>query len=409
MLNDPDHSPAVGAWKAEEVSKSLGALLTGTIEEQRERFAFATDAAQIGYWFCDLPFDKLIWDDRVKEHFWLAPEADVDIERFYSILHPDDREPTSRAIQHAIEHRERYDIEYRTVAPDGRIKWIRAIGRAAYDALGNPTRFDGITQEITPLKQTREALVRSEKLAVVGRLAASISHEINNPLEAVTNLIFLIAQCSAEPATREWASQADKELTRVAHIVRHTLRFNRQSVRPIKERLSDILEESLGIYEGRMRSVDISVERDYRDKVQLLCLGSELRQVFANLIGNSFDATPPGGRLLLRTRMEYRANRNKLIDGAPGEKEIGIRVTVADNGRGMSRKVRARLFEPFFSTKGDQGTGLGLWISREILEKHHATLRIWSSMREGKSGTAISMWFPLDSPVAAPRSTETAG
>ena len=163
------------------------------IREQRERFEFAAAAADIGYWFCDLPFDKLFWDERVKEHFWLPEDADVDIKLFYEMIHPEDRERTRHAIEESIENHKRYDIEYRTVSPDGKQKWIRATGRTAYDPVTNsPIRFDGVTQDMTALKQTREALIRSEKLALVGRLAASISHEINNPLAAVLNLLYLI-------------------------------------------------------------------------------------------------------------------------------------------------------------------------------------------------------------------------
>ena len=119
------------------------------LNDLRERFLFATEAGGIGYWFCDLPFDKLIWDRRVKEHFWLDPDADVDITLFYRRLHPDDRERTRQAIEHSITTHANYDIEYRTVSPAGEIKWIHAIGRTAYDSAGTAVRFDGITQDIT--------------------------------------------------------------------------------------------------------------------------------------------------------------------------------------------------------------------------------------------------------------------
>ncbi|WP_109485088.1 PAS domain-containing sensor histidine kinase [Occallatibacter savannae] len=358
--------------------------------EQRERFEFATGAGDIGYWFCDLPFDKLIWDERVKEHFWLAPDADVDIELFYRCIHPDDREMTKRAIEESIANHTNYDVEYRTISLEGKQKWIRATGRTAYDESGRPIRFDGVTQEVTALKQTREALIRSEKLALVGRLATSISHEINNPLEAVINLLYLINQNSTDEMVRAFSESAQQELARVSHIVTHTLRFNRQPHGAEREKLSNLLDSSAAIYTPRMKSLGVEIVRDYGDSQPVLCFGSEIRQVFANLIGNSFDALKPGGRLMLKTRDQ--AN--------PRTGEPGVLVSIADSGSGMNEETKKRLFEPFFTTKGEKGTGLGLWVSREILRKHRAVLRVRSRQTAGKSGTAFSIWLPMGTPAS---------
>lgn len=357
------------------------------VREQKARFEFAADAGDIGYWFCDLPFDKLVWDERVREHFWLAADTDVDINLFYERLHPDDREPTRQALEHAIANRAIYDVEYRTIAADGRQKWIRARGRTAYDATGQPSRFDGVTQDITALKETREALIRSEKLAVVGRLAATISHEINNPLASVTNLLYLIKENSKEELVKAFSETAQEELARVSHIVTHTLRFNRQANVASREKMSDLLDSSVAIYQARMRDAGIEIVRDYQDTELAVCFGSELRQVFANLIGNSFDASKSGCRLLLRTRDASH----------PRTGERGVRVTIADSGAGMDRDTLRRIFEPFFTTKGDKGTGLGLWVSREILKKHQASIRTRSQRSAVRSGTTFSIWLPVES------------
>lgn len=133
------------------------------LRQQRARYDFVAEGSDVGFWFCDLPFDKIIWDKRVKNHFWLPPDdSPVNLKIFYSILHPDDREPTRLAVENSISNNVTCDVEYRTVAPDGRQKWIRAVGRAFYDANGNPVRFDGITQDITERKCTEEALRASE-------------------------------------------------------------------------------------------------------------------------------------------------------------------------------------------------------------------------------------------------------
>ncbi|MGA3048532.1 MAG: ATP-binding protein [Terracidiphilus sp.] len=362
------------------------------LRDYRERFAFATEAAGIGYWFCNLPFDRLIWDERVKAHFWLPPDANVDIDLFYACLHPDDRERTRQAIQLSIGTRTQYDVEYRTVSPDGRVKWIRAIGRTAYDVAGEPVRFDGVTWEITALKEAeeardraQEALMRSEKLALVGRLAATVAHEINNPLAAVTNLLFLIEQSVTDATTLNYVKRAIDEAERISHIVTHTLHFNRRSDIPSWERVSQILDSALALYDGRLRLSGITLQRDYTEADRLLCLSSELRQVFANLIANALDAIQRDGKLIIRTRPQPH----------PQTAEAGLRITIADTGHGMDRDILRRLFEPFVSTKGDRGTGLGLWVSREILSKHRAIIRVRSRQTPGASGTVFSIWIPV--------------
>jgi signal transduction histidine kinase len=225
--------------------------------------------------------------------------------------------------------------------------------------------------------------MRSEKLALVGRLASSISHEINNPLEAVTNLLFLIQQTATDDNSRMYCQLAQQELKRVSHIVTHTLRFNRQSHSASVERISELLDSALAIYEPRIKSSGSAVERDYVADDRVLCLGSELRQVFANLIGNAFDAARNGGgRLMLRTRESVSHGRR------------WVRVTIADTGEGMDQATQRRIFEPFFTTKGENGTGLGLWITFEILEKHNARIRVRSSQKSGASGSVFSIWLP---------------
>ena len=361
------------------------------LREQRERFEFATEAANIGYWFCDLPFDKLIWDNRVKEHFWLPSDAEVDLDLFYSRLHPEDREPTRQAIASAIDNHTMYDVEYRTISPSGEQKWIRAVGRTAYAADGTPLRFDGVTRDVTALKvaqegriRAEEALIRSEKLAVVGRLAASISHEINNPLESVVNLLYLIATSTTDEAVRTYTRTAQEELARVSHTVTHTLKFNRQEPGSAREPLAKILASTAAIYEARLRHAEIGFVVEYGDGVANLPFSLELRQVFANLIGNAFDASDRHGKILLRARRQRNWG-----NGVPG-----VRITVADGGSGIAPEVRQTLFEPFFTTKGAKGTGLGLWVSREILQRHGGSIRVKSRRETGRSGTVFSVWLP---------------
>jgi PAS domain S-box-containing protein len=249
--------------------------------------------------------------------------------------------------------------------------------------------FLGVVRDISERQRVEDTLRKNEKLALVGRLAATISHEINNPLEAVTNLLYLMETEEDLKVLRKYVHHAQQELTRVTHVATHTLRFNRQSNAATRERLSDLLGSSLAIYEGRLKHSGLKIVTDYDDADRVLCFSSELRQVFANLIGNAFDATRAGGTLRLRTRAQADWTT----------REPGVRVTVADTGHGMDRHTLQHLCEAFFTTKGTNGTGLGLWVSREILDKHQAKLKV-KSRPSTPSGTVFTIWFPVSAPLA---------
>jgi len=229
-------------------------------------------------------------------------------------------------------------------------------------------------------KRSEEALRRSEKLAVTGRLAASIAHEINNPLEAITNLLFLLRNFGELPeAAQQYVSMAEHEVRRIAEITQQTLRFYRQPTQPARATLSELLDSVLSLYHGRINSLDLRVERDYEPELTLFCFAGEIRQVFANLFGNAIEASSAGGRLLVRARRS-RHWKNPA--------ETGIRFAVADTGAGMEPEVREHIFEAFFTTKEVTGTGLGLWVSSEIILKHHGLIRVRSRAATVMNGAA---------------------
>jgi signal transduction histidine kinase len=233
------------------------------------------------------------------------------------------------------------------------------------------------------MKMAEIALRESEKLAIVGRLASSIAHEINNPLEAVTNLLYLAAQ-SADEATRANIEAAQQELMRVSHITAQTLQFRRQRSSPESVNMVDLLHSVLSLYRGRFTQASIAVESEEVDAPHLICYAGEIRQLLANLIGNALDAMPTGGKL----RIRVRAARD-WRDGSHG-----VRITLADNGYGMDAETRQRIYDPFFTTKELTGTGLGLWVSAGIAEKHHGSISVRSSRKPGESGTVFSVIFP---------------
>ena len=233
-------------------------------------------------------------------------------------------------------------------------------------------------------------LLFSEKLAAVGRLASSIAHEINNPLESVTNLLFLAQHATDVDILKEYIRLADAELARVTQIATQTLRFHRQNSGPTPTRIYELVDNVLALYQGRIANAGVEVKRQYRETTLLTCFGDEMRQVFANLISNALDATTNGGAVVIRKR--------ERTDWRTGKR--GIRITVADSGHGMSNETRKRIFEAFYTTKENTGTGLGLWVSHGIVEKHGGTIRVKSSQSGKHQGTSFSLFVPYDNPTS---------
>jgi PAS domain S-box-containing protein len=254
-----------------------------------------------------------------------------------------------------------------------------------------------IVLDASDRKRSEEALRKTEKLAATGRLAASIAHEINNPLEAITNLLFLLRNfCQIEEPAMNYVVMAEHEAQRISEITQQTLRFYRQSTLPTRANMGELLGSVLALYRGRLNSLSIQVERDFDPEMDLFCFSGELRQVFANLVGNALDASSTGGRL----RMRARRSRN-WKDPA----QAGVRFAVADTGTGMEPAVRERIFEAFFTTKEVTGTGLGLWVSHEIVMKHRGLVRVRSRTAQSDgngSGTVFEIFIPDNSELAAP-------
>lgn len=248
-----------------------------------------------------------------------------------------------------------------------------------------PLPDDGIlmyARDITEKRKTEEALKKSEQLATAGRLAASIAHEINNPLEAVTNLLYLATMDSdVKGNTRNLLETADKELRRLSHIAARSLKFYRQQTAPALSSLEEQIESVLFFYETEISMRNIRLERRYRAAPQVLYHPGEFRQVISNLIGNALDALSRHGRLVVGVRP---------ASDAVGRK--GVAVIIADNGCGMDREMLDRLFHPFVTTKGEAGTGLGLWVSKGILDKHHTRIAVRSKRHVG---TVFRLFVPL--------------
>lgn len=241
-----------------------------------------------------------------------------------------------------------------------------------------------IARDISERKRMETLLVQAEKIAATGRMAAAIAHEINNPLESLINLIFLARQnCSTDSKAWQYLHTAENELERVAHIARQTLGYYRDTGSPSEVYLHDLIENVLTIYQSKLLTSGISVESKFNDLRKISVSRGEMLQIFSNVIVNAIDAMRNGGKLTISLR------KTVALDGE------GIQATIRDSGVGISQENLERIFEPFFTTKGDLGTGIGLWVTKQLVERRGGQIGVTSSTEPGKSGTAITIYIPF--------------
>jgi len=238
------------------------------------------------------------------------------------------------------------------------------------------------------LERAANVLRENQKLLTLGRLAASIAHEINNPLESITNLLYLMEIDDSSPQkSAEYLKLAQRELNRVVDISKQTLTFSRETSTPVRLHLAELIEEVLVLYGRKVADKDLRIIREYESSQAITAFPGEMRQVLSNLITNAIEASTRGGTLILRIR-----DTRKWSDVGVR----GLRFSLADNGPGISPDVRRRLGEPFFTTKGQAGTGLGLWVTRSILSRYGGNLQLRSSTSENGHGTVFSIFLPTN-------------
>jgi len=273
------------------------------------------------------------------------------------------------------------------------------------DAGGRIIGAAKIVRDITERKRTEDGLRRAEKMAATGRLAATIAHEINNPMQALANLLALIAHnTNLDQGTRQLVELADSELTRMSHIARQMLSFYRESSTALPVKVNDLLDEVLGLTVTGDRAKGLRIERRYDTTAEIYGFPIELRQLFVNLITNAVEAVGARGRI-----------RIHVADARDWKSPSrhGVRVVIADTGPGIAPDIRRQIFQPFFTTKLAKGTGLGLWVVQGIVDKHEGTLRMRTSVQPGRSGTVFSIFLPQQPSAAllytrATASTENA-
>ncbi len=317
-----------------------------------------------------------------------VPASECYGDGWFRFVHPEDVQRAEATWRTAVAQKHTFIVEYRLRQASGEYTWFlhRAVPR--FDPSGDILEWVGSSTDIEQQKRSEAAIRQSEKLAAVGRLASSIAHEINNPLGSVTNLLYLLStQRSLDHTAKEYVRTAQEELARVSEITTQTLRFHKQSTHAAPARIPEILDAVLAFYRPKIHSCGLQVRREYARTDQLNCFAADLRQALANLIGNAIEASASGGRLRVRLRQDVSWKHRR---------RRGIRITLGDTGHGIDRELLSRIFEPFYTTKGITGTGLGLWITKDLIAKHEGKLSIWSATTPGRSGTVISIFLPFE-------------
>jgi len=358
------------------------------LRERQELFRVLADSLPQLIWMTDGLGENTYCNQRYFDYLGVT-EAERTSIQWLKLVHPDDLAATLKIWNHSVETGDSYLNEFRLRRKDGMFRYLLARAVPIRNDRGKIERWVGSLTDIHDQKLAEDALRKSEKLATAGRLAASIAHEINNPLEGVTNCLYLALQDdSLNSDTKAYLQTAEQELRRVGHITTQTLRFHKQSNSPAPTDICDIVDSVLALFGQRLASKSIRVEAECEQGLVATCLGDELRQVIANLVSNAMDAMPQGGVLHVRARKTGSWDL---------ERQQGVKIIVADSGHGIPSAVLERIFEPFVSTKETTGIGLGLWVSDGIVRKHGGTIRVRSRPRIQKaqpSGTVFSVFIP---------------
>ena len=355
------------------------------LERSKESMQLAQQYVGIGIWEWDLETGALAWSDEIcRLHGIEIEKFDDRYESWMESIVPEHRQQVHQSITEALASKGEYEVQYRVVLADKSVHWLEARGRTIVIA-DTPVRMLGVAMDVTSRKVAEQALRQSEKLAATGRLAASIAHEINNPLASVMNALYILRTNSRMPESALiYVKTAEEELARVVHITKQTLGFYREIASPVMSSVPHLFDEVLAAYDARIEQGQITVHKEFADVGQLAAFPSELRQVFSNLVLNSIEASSAHGKIYIRVRQAH---------GPLGR--TGIHVTVADDGCGIPAENISRIFEPFFTTKDSKGTGLGLWVSQGIVEKHQGRLRVRSRTDEGRHGTCCTIFLPF--------------
>ena len=366
------------------------------LQRNKESMQLAQRCVGIAIWEWDLQGGKLTWSDEICRMHGIEPAAfDGRYESWMESIHHEDSGRVHASVGEALAKQADYEVQYRVTHADKSLHWLELRGQTI--VIGNtPMRMLGVVIDVSSRKMVEEALRRSEKLAATGQLAASIAHEINNPLAAVTNVLYILSTHPEMPsALKDLMRTGERELERVIHITKQTLAFYRDVSMPVMTSVPDLIDEVLDVYGRKIVEKSVRVDRRFDHSEEIRAFPGELRQVFSNLLLNALEAVPDSGKVVIRVRRCTGPNT-----------EAGVRITVADNGPGIAPENVSRIFEPFFTTKESKGTGLGLWVSQGIIQKHRGSIRFRTSVEGIRHGTCIAVFLPYEREATGPTSRE---
>jgi PAS domain S-box-containing protein len=357
-----------------------------------DRMVSAHKAGRMGTWEWNLETNEVFWSSEIPSLHALPPEQfDGTLKTCLKTVHPEDVSLFRARLRTALKNKHDYHCEFRVVHPGGETRWLCSHGQVIEDRRGKVSRILGITGDITDRRREEEALRRSEKLAATAKLAATIAHEMNNPLEALTNLLYLTRQDDGiKKETQELLRLADEQLSRVNYIAKQTLGFYGELTAQTVD-VVEAMENTLVIYQSRIAGKPVCIEKKYESNGMVRALAGELRQAISTLLANAIDASPAGAELILRIQP----------DTLPDDKRTpAVRIEVEDFGPGIPAADQSHIFEPFFTTKSYVGTGLGLWITKQIAQKRGGRIEFRSSCEPGRNGTCFSLILPAARGVA---------
>ena len=365
------------------------------LRSSENRFRAAHAMANVTAFDWNVETGDVIWFAELPALRELAPDGKF--ESWMKVIHPEDKAKVDAAIERLFRE-DSAEIEVRLLRPDGQVVWLSERGELYHDETGKPHCL-GIVMDITERKRNEEVLRRAEKLAAVGRLGATIAHELNNPLEAVTNLVYLVRKNkSLDEKTQRQLEVLDQELARMADMTRRTLGFYRDTSSAVPVFPTEVMDEVLTLYARRLQSKLIDLKRDYQTHDEVSAFPGEIRKVFSNLIANAIDAVSNRGRITIRIS-------NSQDWRNPGVR--GVRITVADSGSGIHPVDKSKIFEPLYTTKTETGTGLGLWLSKDIVQSHGGSISVHSGGWPGPNcRTVFSVFIPAKSALLSSATAE---
>lgn len=367
------------------------------LQESEEQFRTLADSVPQLAWMAEAD-GRLFWyNQRWYDYTGTTPEQMIG--GGWESLHDPEALPQVLASwTSSIQTGMRFEMVFPLRGKNGSYREFLTIAAPLRDSHGKIVRWFGTNTDITEQRRSEDALRESEKLAATGRLAASIAHEINNPLEGLANLLFLAKRQPSR--AMNYLNIAEQELDRIAEITKHTLAFYRDTSTPVQMDVAEIAASVLALYDRKLRFKKISLHKRFEPGSVICGYPGEARQILANLVANAIEAAPNDGQMKIKI--------HPATEWA-GAHRTGVRVTILDNGAGIAPEQMQKIFEPFYTTKKDVGTGLGLWLTQNLVRKHQGTIRVRSVIKSARCGTAFSIFFPRETVRSETVSPEPGG